>query len=110
MVLLGVFGFPEDSQFREERRVSERDTKFAGFAALVLKEIDNTIGRQTKEAQEYGLTIKDEKMYAHELGTIIARRAYDLACHVWNETVGGGNPEMVINGVRDMPELPEEPK
>lgn len=73
--VLGVF------MRREEKQVSERDTKFAGFAAALLKEIDDAIGKQSKEAEKYGLSDKDEKRYAHELGTIIARRAYDLVKH-----------------------------
>lgn len=86
-----------------------RDTQFAGFAALVLKEIDDAIGRQTKEALEHGLSGKDEKRFANELGVIIARRAYDLALHVVNETIGIGNTAKdFVSSISDPAELPTE--
>lgn len=96
----------------EEKQVSERDTKFAGFAALVLKEIDDVIGQQAKDAREYGLNDKTETACAHELGTLIARRAYDLVKHaiesIEHIDLDRLSSEEQVGRIPDLSELPKE--
>ena len=74
-----------------------RDTQFQGFAKLLLKNMEE-VSCTTYASME-------DAIRAHEL--LIAQRAYDLACHVWNETIGGGNPENAISSVPDMTEWPK---
>lgn len=69
-----------------------RDTQFAGFASLLFDDLpweDINIDMERKGWEDRWL------LY-------IAQSAYDFACHVCEETIGGGTPEKVINGISDM--------
>ena len=74
-----------------------RDTQFAGFAARLLQELlDQGAYVAISEWATGGDSLKSEQL--------IARRAYDLACHVADETTGSAN----ISHVPDMRHWPEE--
>jgi hypothetical protein len=93
-----------------------RDTQFAGFAKLLLKELLDDI------LDDYGF-IGGRENYAdlnHDLSIcegIIARRAYDLACHAvghvseWNAAemeVGFKTAQDIVSDIPDMIEWPDE--
>src|SRR5690242_10842919 len=66
-----------------ERGNMNRDTQFAGFAALLAEEIDEQFGAVLRWAEKRGTV--DQAEIARELssrwGTLIARRASDLVTH-----------------------------
>ena len=89
---------------------NERDTHFQGFADLLASEIDEV------------LHLLDNPYFVssgmrNEVVTLIAQRAYDLACYVADETTDAilatdlysfrPNPEKIIH---DIPDLTEWPK
>lgn len=74
---------------------SERDTKFQGFAKALDEEIQNAILGMSVDEWTPTRSAKLRK-------DIIARRAYDFACHV----VDSGSPH--ICHVPDMTAWPEE--
>ena len=61
--------------------MSKRDTQFANFARLLLAEFDSAIEEESTQIIARGY-YGSEQAFANRLGTIIARRAYDLARHV----------------------------
>lgn len=92
--------------------MSNRDTQFAGFAGLLAKEIDDAIANMEDQA------IYSEK-FTERLNAIIARRAYDFACHTvsyldndvgWRMGKGYTAAQIVENDVPDMTAWPEEEK
>lgn len=86
---------------------NERDTQFVGFAAMLLREIDEAIG---KAAIASDTTLES---LSQILGAIIAQRAYDLVEHacqeISSEQVDG---RLSVSGmlwcIPDMTEWPEE--
>jgi hypothetical protein len=88
--------------------------QFAGFARLLLQELDDAIGRITKRFSEEGGGL-DEKLLeretAHELGTIIARRACVLVKHtVMNVApidLDRLDADEIIERIPDLTEWPE---
>lgn len=75
--------------------VSERDTKFVGFANALIDDLRRNVGMGNDERLPYT--------------QLIAQRAYDLACHVVRETIGGTATE-IVKCIPDLTKLPEEPK
>lgn len=77
-----------------------RDTQFAGFAKVLLREMHEPIADYWREDCEQ----------------IIARRAYDLACHVIRSQAQGmdllamHDPEWMKERVEMVPDMPELPK
>jgi hypothetical protein len=65
----------------------ERDSHFAGFARLLIPELDAQVGAVTTWAMEQG--VDDEQKIAQELAArwrlLLARRAYDLVEHALKE-------------------------
>ena len=72
----------QDATQENAEVTQERDTHFAGFAKLLIQEIDEQVGAVTKWGLERNAS---EKEIARELysrwTTLIAQRAYDLAYH-----------------------------
>lgn len=87
-----------------------RDTQFLGFAQLLIPEIDEVIGAVTEWGVEHD--IDDEAKVAQELysrwRTLIAQRAYDLACHVATTTLTVAHGDM--SKIPDLTQWPEESK
>lgn len=85
-----------------------RDTQFQGFANLLMREIDEQVGAVTQWGVEHN--IDDQEKIGQELysrwQTVIARRAYDLACHVATHTMVSARGDM--DKIPDMAELPKE--
>lgn len=106
--LLGVFGFPEGSIFQEERRVSERDTKFIGFARALY-------GEMALDAYMSGEQGHSEEARTQDQLQIIARRVYNLvkrACEdiSMNQSDGRLSVEGMLSIITDLTELPKEPQ
>ncbi len=79
--------------------MTERDTHFAGFARLLIREL----GREAiKPGQDWA-----NLQGAHQLERIIARRAYDLAVHVLAND--WAYPTEAIYTIPDLTEWPESP-
>lgn len=89
------------------------DTQFAGFAKLLLKEIDDAIGETAKRVKE--TEILNETELAHELGTILAQRAYDLVCYTVRSQAQGieilcrDDPEYIRERVEVIPDMDKWP-
>lgn len=86
-----------------------RDTQFQGFAAALFSDIESMFTNLDLERDDGALRQAEAEDTEKGIKKYIAQRAYDLACHVWDETIGGGNPESVIDGVADLIEFPPEP-
>lgn len=116
--ILGVFGDPQGSTYREEKHVSEetreqkaqqmrdRETRFAGFA----KDLLDALG----QVGAYDTTLRNAIMQK-----LIASHAYDLACHVVNhisvadaEFREGGlqTAQDIVEDIPDLVEKSEEKK
>ncbi len=89
--------------------MNNRDTQFAGFAKLLLTEIDTVIGNGAMFMADHEMS---EKEFAQHLGLLIAQRAYDLVEHtieamqpyIYDEKIAGQE------SVKDVPDLTEWPK
>jgi hypothetical protein len=77
--------------------VSERDTQFASFAHLLWEELP--------DVPENHYEVRAYDKWSDECEQIIARRAYDLACHVATHTVLTAYGDMIK--IPDMTTLPE---
>lgn len=99
--------------------MSERDTHFAGFAQMLIQEIDEQVGAVTAWGIEHA--IDDEVKVGQELAsrwrTLIARRAFDLVTHAFNDFFGDGRVELTesVKGegalfAASTPDLTEWPK
>jgi hypothetical protein len=88
-----------------EEQASDRDTHFAGFAKLLWEEIGNCLD----ERHVYLDTVMNWDETEAALQVVIAQGAYDLACQVVGETMGGSEStiENFVAGVPDMTEWPE---
>lgn len=87
---------------------NQRDTQFQGFAKALWDELEQAI-RQDPGFIPEGKTGRDR--YIPEWEGIIARRAYDLAIHVLDESRGtiSRDPAFVIkHNVSDMTDLQKE--
>lgn len=98
-----------------ETMSNERDTHFAGFAQLLMQEIDEQVGAVTTWGLEQD--IEDEARIGQELvsrwRTLIARRVYDLvheACeNISSAQVDGRlSVEGMMGAISDMTEWPEQ--
>jgi hypothetical protein len=91
----------------KERQMSNdpRDTQFAGFALASRQEIFSKLNWL-----DFGFTLEQQASIDHAIDGILTRRAYDLATHVYEHTLGAitRNPELGLREVPDMPVLPEE--
>lgn len=85
-----------------------RNTQFSGFAKALWQEIAFTHGDNVQRDVAYNIKVIEE---------LIARRVYDLACHVvthcdediaWRKSKGYSIGQIVENDVPDMTELPKE--
>ena len=87
--------------------MSNRDTQFSGFAKLLIRDLD-AVSTTTYASI-------DKAKEAYELA--VARRAYDLTCHVvthldedvaWRKGKGYSISEIVEDDVPDLTEWPKE--
>ena len=85
-----------------------RDEQFNGFAKALTDELIKYLTSRS------GLTLDEIEQEWHK---VVARRAYDLACHVvthcdediaWRKGKGYSTGQIVENDVPDLPELPKE--
>lgn len=100
--------------------MSNRETQFAYFAALLMQEIDEHIGAVTEWALKHD--INDEKPIGRELASrwkkTIASRAYDLVQHTVGHSLeylhecghelSGGMNTRIAASIPDMTAWPEE--
>lgn len=80
-----------------------RDTQFAGFAARLLQELlDQGAYVAISEWATGGDSFKSEQL--------IARRAYDLATHIYEHAINANtaDPEIGLRYIPDLREWPEE--
>jgi hypothetical protein len=87
---------------------SERDTHFAGFAKLLLAELDNEVGSITSICIESD-TEFNETEFTQKMVQIIARRAYDLITHALVADALRWPPLATIT-IEDIPDMTEWPK
>jgi hypothetical protein len=94
--------------------LSPRNTQFAGFAKRVLTEMVAVNGYIDIVYHGPGEFDADDEVYSHYV-TLLAQRAYDLACHVANQVgesdgsamdCGLRTPQQVVGEMTDLPELP----
>lgn len=101
----------EPVQVEEKAMERDRDSHFQNFARLLLKELDDTIGKGVKRL-ESGM-IYSGADFAQELGQIVARRAYDLVEHSVDALLpliytNGFSPTTdIFETIPDMTEWPE---
>lgn len=81
-----------------------RDTHFKNYARIVFDEVEDMFMKlaNAPEAEKAQIT--------NDIQLALARRLYDLACHVADEVVGGSNPDYFIGGVSDYPLRSDYPK
>lgn len=116
--LLGVFGFPEGSQFREEKQVSARDTQFAGFAKGVWNEVTTLFESLEKEhVIDDGCIMCNwtPEQIAQLVEPLIAHRAYDLVEHAcedaaFKQTGSRASVSSMLSYITDLPWPTEETK
>ena len=81
---------------------ADRDEHFRGFAKQQFDDVEGMF-------MKWAVASKWEREeIAHDIQLYLARRAYDLACHVADELLGGSNPEYFIAGIPDLTELSKE--
>ena len=81
-----------------------RDRQFAMFGALLWEEIAKAL-----DFIDFGSDLPQRENFDAQMERLIARRAYDLACHILSEVSGFSNPEVVLDGCDvDMTKWPEE--
>lgn len=78
---------------------NSRDTQFTGFAKKLLEELLSVEDVYIDTANRH---------WREEWSEIIARRAYDLACHVATHTISSAHGDM--SKIPDMKEFPEQSK
>jgi len=95
--------------------MSDRDTHFAEFGMLLWREIEQAKKDAAHERDPFVVVGFERHMH-----TLLARRAYDLACHCTHELDRlrafdhgyrdevGSSPEQMIQGIPDMTTLPKE--
>jgi len=91
--------------------MAERDTRFAGFALLLLEEINNATSYSARAE------ITGEQEFREKVGLLIARRAYDLVCHTvgygmeyldeCGKDISGSMGTRVLASIPDMRQWPE---
>lgn len=86
---------------QEQERKMSRDTQFAGFAKTLWDELEQAIRQDFRGCIPEGKTRR--AIYIPLWQKLIARRAYDLACHIV-ENVSAYN----VSSIPDMTELPKE--
>jgi hypothetical protein len=73
-----------------------RDTQFVPEAEVLLQQLGNA-GFVFEGADD-----AHREEHLEQARLLIARWAYDFACHVWDETIGGGNPGFAIGSIQSM--------
>jgi len=82
---------------------ADRDEHFRGFAKQQFEDVEGMFIKWFCATEP-----EEEARIAHDIQLYLARRAYDLACHVADELLGGSNPEYFISGIPDLTELSKE--
>jgi len=85
---------------------ADRDEHFRGFAKQQFDDVDAMFNRLFIARDDCDQARETEA--THDIQLFLARRAYDLACHVADELLGGSNPEYFISGIPDLIELSKE--
>lgn len=82
-----------------------RDTQFAGFAENLYKELAQNVANHAA-----GPSYESIEAFKQEQYRIIAQRAYDLATHIYEHTLGAitRDPELGLRNVPDLTTWPEE--
>lgn len=94
-----------------------RDDQFAGFASLLLKEIDHAIEAAADRAEQEDCAQTPQEL-TRMVGEIIARRAYDLVQHTigysleyldeCGREIPGSMNKRIQPSIPDMRQWPEE--
>lgn len=82
----------------------ERDTKFQGFAKLLMDELGDQ-GFVFDGADDIN---RDEQL--EQIKLLIARRAYDFACHNFNYTTESMTRMFVDEAIEAIPDMTRWPK
>src|SRR5260221_14532341 len=82
----------------------ERDEHFRGFAKQQFDDVEGMFIKWFCATEP-----EEEARIAHDIQLYLARRAYDLACHVADELLGGSNPEYFIARTPPSPPLSPPP-
>jgi hypothetical protein len=89
-----------------------RNTQFAGFAKALYEDFIQL--RENESAAIETIDQTYEEVWREKVEHLIAQRAYDLACHVFDNTssymVDCMEAEEAVIGIPDLTELPEVPK
>lgn len=75
--------------------IDNRDTHFRKFAELLLEDLGDDVGQLMDETASSG-------DYEGHMRQIIAQHHYKFACYIVSETIGGPNPERVVDGIPDL--------
>ena len=89
----------------------ERDTKFAGFAELLLQELQPDLA-MLFVALGSPLKSSDQEVRVAEniIARVIAQRAYDLAVHIVDAVRETMLPESIVDDIPDLTEWPTTSK
>ncbi len=82
--------------------MSDRETKFLGFAELLYSEISKT-------ADDYAAPDKTEKDYLKAVKHLIAQRAYDFLYTSYNATNFGLDTHTIEDLINETPDMFEFP-
>jgi hypothetical protein len=90
-----------DAGKKREKTMSNnaRDEQFQGFAKALWQDIAFTHGDNVQRDVAYNIKVIEE---------LIARRAYDFACHIMGNPQAAASIEEMVSIVPDMAELPKE--
>lgn len=87
-----------DTGVKRERHMinTPRDTQFQPEAEVLIRQLGS-------EGFVFeGSDDPEREKHLEHARLLIAQWAFDFACHIWDETIGGGNPGFVIGGMRGM--------